>query len=482
MSMNTLLKTVFLVLSISALQILALSDSGRISELEKRVESLEGTLSGLEPLFVARYGLIKNCETPPAQKGETKCEDKLKPGAKCWIVCDTGYIATPGKEVTHCKEGGYWSVDLQCEIPLVLVSGGTVDQSSNGDSSMELLSLYPSSGCERNFADMPSRRSLHNLVYLSPEKVLACNGMMTKNVATCDALDMKTNKWSQHSHPNKAGGSFIDSGCDKGGFSSSLCRDSPERKKGRYAAESLHVAGQTLIMGGMVYDDNGHDVTSSVRYLAAFFPTHWKNKRRMRSKRAFFCTVKVKDGGILVIGGLGHNNSVNTVEKSVEFKSMGNLGYLKSYPNFSDMHSPRSGHSCSAIPGDDQGNDFHVLVSGGTKGFGQTAMTDAEIFDWNTNSWRSSSVGKMKTGRFGHAVVAVGEKIFAIGGDDRDPNNVLDTIEEYDVKRNTWSIIQTMLKMPRSNFGFTLVPHSMFDGCQLTTSLSHAWPEEGKGV
>ena len=29
--------------------------------------------------------------------------------------------------------------------------------------------------------------------------------------------------------------------------------------------------------------------------------------------------------------------------------------------------------------------------------------------------------------RTGHAVMAVGEKIFAVGEDDRNPNNVLDT-------------------------------------------------------
>ena len=34
------------------------------------------------------------------------------------------------------------------------------------------------------------------------------------------------------------------------------------------------------------------------------------------------------------------------------------------------------------------------------------------------------SLAQMKTG---HAVMAVGQKLFAVGGDDRNPNNVLDT-------------------------------------------------------
>ena len=46
-------------------------------------------------------------------------------------------------------------------------------------------------------------------------------------------------------------------------------------------------------------------------------------------------------------------------------------------------------------------------------------MADSEIFNWNRNSWKN--VAAMNIGRFGHAVVTVGEKVFAIGGDDRNP-------------------------------------------------------------
>ena len=130
------------------------------------------------------------------------------------------------------------------------------------------------------------------------------------------------------------------------------------------------------------------------------------------------------------------------------------------------MITPRSGHACTGVPG----NDFSVLVSGGTKGFDQTAIADSELFDWKTNSWKN--VASMKAARFGHAVVAVGEKIFAIGGDDRNPNNILDTIEEYNVNENSWKIIKRKLKKGRSNFGYTLVPHSIFDGCVVSRPLN----------
>ena len=61
----------------------------------------------------------------------------------------------------------------------------------------------------------------------------------------------------------------------------------------------------------------------------------------------------------------------------------------------------------------------------------------------------------------------MGEKIFAIGGDTKNRSNILDTIEEFDVKANAWKIIENKLRTPRANFGFTLLPHSIFGGCSV---------------
>ena len=77
----------------------------------------------------------------------------------------------------------------------------------------------------------------------------------------------------------------------------------------------------------------------------------------------------------------------------------------------------------------------------------------------------------MNVARFGQTVVTVGSRIFAIGGDDRNSNN-FDTIEEFDINEKKWKIIPKKLKMSRSNFGHTLIPHSMFDGCQIEKPLT----------
>merc|ERR1719431_743672 len=421
--------------------VVGLTDGEKISALEKRVADLEKTLSGLEPLFVERYGLIRRCTTPVVQHGEVECPDKLDPGARCSVVCHTGYIVTPGQGATWCQEGGFWSKELQCEIPLVMVAGGAEGEGSSG---VELISLYPGTGCDKDITDMPlieaAPRSLHSLIYVPSEKVLACNGMTTKNQASCHALDISHNSWKLHSYPK-----YI---------------SDPESKKGRYAAAGIHVGGETIIAGGMVYDGKGHTPSRAIKKYGY---DHWESHSKLSKTRAFFCTAKIKESGFLSIGGLSKGRQGNVVEQSAEYKKLGNE--VKAIRDVSDMSIPRSGHGCTAVPGE----DISVLVSGGTTGFGKNALTFAEMFSWRNNSW--SNVAEMNKGRFGHALVAVGEKIFAIGGDEKNPNNILDTIEEYDVQKNSWKILRTKLKRPRANFGYTLVPHSIFKGCTVSRPL-----------
>jgi len=468
-----------LVLSIGNVK--TVSDVQRITALEERVASLEATLNNLEPFLESRYELKrkpKTCRRPLVPNGfADACDEDVKPGDQCGVMCNAGYIQTPGKAVTTCQKDGSWEGELVCEIPLVVVSGGNTDNGQGGDSGVEILSLYPSKGCNTSIPDMPldggAHRSAHNLIYEPPKTMLACNGMSNnKNLATCDTWTFGKGFWTHHSYPNK-GLLMMEQLCnmDMGG-SNSMCGDNPNKAKGRYAAQAFHLNGKNHILGGMVYDKRGHDPVKTWRETNILGSDSWGgglmgHDKGMEKKRAFFCAVNVQDTGALAIGGLGHSNRGNIVEKSVEYKRLGmNFHSLKDISQFSDMSIPRSGHGCAGIPGD----DFRVLVSGGTQGFGQPALSSAEIFDWKTNSWKN--VAQMKKGRFGHAVVTVGDKIFAIGGDDRNQNNVFDTIEEYDVKKNSWTTIGQKLSIPRSNFGFTLIPHSIIDGCVISKPLN----------
>ena len=45
---------------------------------------------------------------------------------QCGALCYPGYIQSPGLGSSTCGEGGVWSNSLECEVPLLLVHGGTV--------------------------------------------------------------------------------------------------------------------------------------------------------------------------------------------------------------------------------------------------------------------------------------------------------------------------------------------------------------------
>jgi len=91
-------------------------------------------------------------------------------------------------------------------------------------------------------------------------------------------------------------------------------------------------------------------------------------------------------------------------------------------------------------------------------------MSSSEIYDVNENTWSSSY--SMKEPRFGHAVVKVGEKILAVGGSRLRPDIITDTIEIFD-QATGWTFYPSKLKIPRANFGYALVPHSLFPGCKI---------------
>ena len=478
MAYKSILTIFVLAICFNPLMILAaLTNSQRISALEKQVEELEASVDSLESLFVARYGLIRQCERPVVLNGKAKCPTKLKPGSSCTVVCDPGYIATPGKGSSSCITGGVWSAELNCEIPLLLISGGTVDTSNNGYSGVEAISVYTSTGCDVTLPDMPladgSHRSLHNLIYVYPNKLLACNGLTAQKEATCDFLTLsdKQSQWKHHSYPNEYRTISRHVNCDKK-WERELYVDTckkndeqkKERKKGVYAAQYVEIGDKTVIAGGMIYDDKGHSPLKIVKKLSEGRQNYWPKEQSMKKSRAFFCAVNIKDRGFLAIGGLGNDGNGNTVEKSVEFKTVGAsyFGDLKIHArSMADLNTPRSGHSCTVLNQDKQS----VIVSGGTKGFGhgEAALKGAEILNATANIWMEAAA--MNTGRFGHALVMVGDKVIAVGGDTKVPSNILDTIEEYDISSNTWRILEKRLKKPRANFGYTLVPHSIFDGC-----------------
>ena len=63
----------------------------------------------------------------------------------------------------------------------------------------------------------------------------------------------------------------------------------------------MQIGEHSVIEGGLIYDDNGHDPTSSVRQLnklTVFSNPTWDKKDSMSDERAFFCSLNVMDAGV----------------------------------------------------------------------------------------------------------------------------------------------------------------------------------------
>ena len=94
-------------------------------------------------------------------------------------------------------------------------------------------------------------------------------------------------------------------------------------------------------------------------------------------------------------------------------------------------------------------------------------MASSEVFSVKDNTWRA--VGDMVEARFGHAIVKIGDKVLAVGGSKLHPDIMTDTVEEFDVASG-WRLLEDVkMKVPRANFGYTLIPHSLFPGCTITS-------------
>merc|ERR1712002_321608 len=105
----------------------------------------------------------------------------------------------------------------------------------------------------------------------------------------------------------------------------------------------------------MLYDNDGHDPTTTIRairevdksnidrYSIGDKTDYWTGEMYMEKPRAFFCTAEVEKG-LLMIGGLSKDKKKSVVEKSVEYTTM----TRKKSPNLSDMSMTRSGHGCTA--------------------------------------------------------------------------------------------------------------------------------------
>lgn len=190
--------------------------------------------------------------------------------------------------------------------------------------------------------------------------------------------------------------------------------------------------GGALLSGGFTDAVDRYDPTTG----------QWRAIRPIRQVRALHSATLLRDGRVLIAGGLGCCNPPDPSQVSY-------LDTAEIYDPATDAFTPagsmsaaRGAHAAALLA------DGRVLISGGTTGGAAPPPLDTEIFD--PASGRFSSAGKLQAPRDSHAAVTLADgRVLVIGG--RVPSEIsgspgvgLGSTEIFDPQTGLWSAGPTL--------------------------------------
>jgi hypothetical protein len=180
----------------------------------------------------------------------------------------------------------------------------------------------------------------------------------------------------------------------------------------------------TVLPNGKVLAAGGDGSTSRLASSELYDPTTntWSATGSMLEARAAHQAVLLKDGTVLVVGGIGSSTLASA-----------------------ERYNPATG-TWSALPAMDEGRweftatrllDGRVLVTGGCP---SPSKVTARIFDPVTNTW--SATGSMKQGRCDHRATLLNDGRVLITGGIHQSTGVANSVEIYDPSSGTFTEVQ----------------------------------------
>jgi N-acetylneuraminic acid mutarotase len=171
---------------------------------------------------------------------------------------------------------------------------------------------------------------------------------------------------------------------------------------------------------GMIYAIGGFDGTTfqTLGSVAAWQPgtPSWSTLADpMTTARSEHVSAAMPDGNIYALGG----------EHGVATDELGALEYYNSgWHTLAAMPTPRKMLAAASI-----GPRLYAIGGNRWVSAGISYMSMVEAFDTGTHAW--SQVTSLPTGRFDHAAIAAGGKIYVIGGRTEDTNAITATATVY---------------------------------------------------
>lgn len=205
-------------------------------------------------------------------------------------------------------------------------------------------------------------------------------------------------------------------------------------------------SGDVLVAGGYDYEaDSTTFLSSAELYNPA--SRRWTATGAMRSMRSNYAATRLRDGRILVEGGISTNHTAPTASAEMYDPATGR------WTPAGSMSTPRQFQTATLLP------TGQVLVTGGCSDYSCTSvLASADLYDPETNRWTATT--SMGSPRTYHTATLLpnGTVLIAGGCADSHCQPSLASAEIYDPKTHTWTATGNMA-MERSQFTATLLPN-----------------------
>lgn len=196
-------------------------------------------------------------------------------------------------------------------------------------------------------------------------------------------------------------------------------------------ARSEHTA--TVLRDGTVLVVGGLGESTELATAERFQPSSgtWTPAGRLVTPRAAHTASLLSDGRVLVVGGETTNSSTGRVSdvRTAEIYDPATNRWQQA----GELATARSDHSAAVL------RDGRVLVAGGGS-VNAGRLNSVELYDPRTGGWTSG--GEMEAARVGlSATLLTSGKVLVVGGSGgTDGSRPLATAELYDPKRESWSL------------------------------------------
>jgi N-acetylneuraminic acid mutarotase len=310
--------------------------------------------------------------------------------------------------------GGSPAASQRGEQPTQQATPGQSAQPTAAATTQRTQASSGSPGAFTKVGDLKESRSAHTAVVLPDGRVFTAGGrgvafnFGTGRVQTAEFFDPESGQWT--------------------------LTDEMSRERNAIALAVLP-DGKVLVAGGSGGGSAQYATRSAEIWDSA--TGHWTATADLNVPREEAATVVLKDGRVLVIGGIDDTfiplSSVETYDAA-----------SGKWTLVAPMAVARNNHTATVL------QDGRVLVVGGGKLDGPW-INSAEVYDPASDTW--SSAGTMPKGRSFHTVTLLKDgRVLAVGGKGK-----LKTAELWDPATNTWTPAG-VTQQPRSEHGAGLLP------------------------